>query len=204
MNTHFTETVEKQLKESAEVKINSISACSDDIARAAKILIESFKSNGKLLLCGNGGSAADCQHMAAEFVSLLTMDFQRPGLPAIALTTDTSFLTAYSNDFGFDGIFERQVQALSRPGDVLLGITTSGSSKNILRALNFARSNNIRTILLMGNKPGPGASKDAADAVICVPHTSTQRIQETFLTIEHILCDLVEHAMFDASGRQIE
>lgn len=203
MKDDFFEAIERQLKESAAVKLDTIGACREEIAHATEIMIESYKSGGKLLLCGNGGSAADCQHMAAEFVSILTMDFLRPGLPAIALTTDTSFLTAYSNDFGFEGIFERQTQALGKPGDVLLGITTSGASKNILRAFNFARSHGMRTILLMGNKPG-ASKEDAADAVICVPHTSTQRIQETFLTIEHILCDLVEHALFDVTGKEIK
>ena len=106
---------------------------------AADVITEAFRSGGKLLLCGNGGSAADCQHMAAEFVSRLTKDFERPGLPAIALTTDTSFLTAYTNDCGFEGVFARQVQALGRPGDVLLGISTSGNSANVIQAVEVAR-----------------------------------------------------------------
>ena len=200
MSQNFYDVIEKQLKESAAVKMDAIGACGADIVHAVKTLVESYKGGGKLLLCGNGGSAADCQHMAAEFVSVLTMDYLRPGLPAIALTTDTSFLTANANDFGFEGVFERQVQTLGKAGDVLIGITTSGSSKNVLRAFHSARSLGIRTIMLMGNKPG--ASKDTADVVICVPHASTQRIQETFLTIEHIICDLVEHELFGTSNRE--
>lgn len=188
--------IERQLKESAAVKIDVIEHCSDAIARAAHLIGEALKSGGKLLLCGNGGSAADCQHVAAEFVNLLSLDVVRPALAAIALTTDTSFLTAFSNDFGFEGVFERQVQALGKPGDTLMGISTSGGSQNVLRALRAARTLHMHTIILMGRS---GVLAEEADVAICVPNTKTQRIQEASLAIEHILCDLVERELFPAA-----
>src|SRR6478672_9270380 len=119
----------EHLLRSVAVKQAVAENCTDDIVQAAQAMIEWFKNDGKILLCGNGGSAGDCQHIAAEFTSVLSQDFVRPGLAAIALTTDSSFITANANDFGFEGIFERQVQALGRPGDVVVGISTSGNSK---------------------------------------------------------------------------
>jgi len=138
------------LRESAAVKLRTIETCTTSILAAAEWIAHSFRFGGKLLLCGNGGSAADCQHLAAEFTSRLSADFVRPGLPAIALTTDASFLTAYANDFDFDGVFARQVQALGKPGDVLLGISTSGRSKNVVRAVEAAREMGLKTVLLTG------------------------------------------------------
>src|SRR5207237_7784301 len=125
-----------------------------------------FAAGGKILLCGNGGSAADCQHFAAEFVSQLNKEFPRRGLPAIALTTDTSVLTAYANDFGFDGVFERQVRALGRPGDVLVGISTSGSSTNVIRAVVAARAIGMNTMALTGTR---GRLKELVDIAAAVP-----------------------------------
>src|SRR5438105_1477990 len=127
--------VRSHLEESSDVTRRAAAHCAPAVATAAHLIAETFAAGGKVLLCGNGGSAADCQHVAAELVSRLTRDFDRPGLPAIALTTDTSFLTAYTNDVGFDGVFARQVQALGKPGDVLLAISTSGTSANVLRAV---------------------------------------------------------------------
>src|SRR5215470_10241561 len=118
---HWPTTIQRHLLHSAEVKRLTAEACGPDIARAAALLVDCLRRGGKVLLCGNGGSAADCQHIAAEFVSVLSQDFLRPGLSAIALTTDTSILTASANDFGYAGVFERQAQALGRPGDVLVG-----------------------------------------------------------------------------------
>lgn len=164
------------------------------IVDAARLIADAFRSGGKLLLCGNGGSAADCQHMAAEFTSILTKDFNRPGLPAIALTTDTSFLTAFSNDSGFEGIFSRQVQALGKPGDVLVAISTSGNSPNVVRAVETARSGGVRTIALTGSG---GRLKQMTDIAIAVPSTATSHIQEAHLAIEHIICDVVERLLFD-------
>src|SRR5437762_4759676 len=125
MLTERRETVRAYLRESADTKRRSAEVCDEAIVAAADLVAQAFRSGGKVLLCGNGGSAADCQHVAAEFVSRLTRDFDRPGLPAIALTTDTSFITAYANDVGFEGVFARQVQALGQAGDVLVAISTS-------------------------------------------------------------------------------
>jgi D-sedoheptulose 7-phosphate isomerase len=151
---------------------------------------------GKLLLCGNGGSAADCQHVSAEFVSRLTVDFERPGIPAIALTTDTSFLTAFANDVDFQGVFARQVDTLGQPGDVLFGITTSGRSKNVLQAISHARRRGMRVIALVGAQ---GLATDEADVVIRVPSLETQHIQESHLAIEHVFCHLVERHVYGRS-----
>ena len=167
--------------------------CSDSILGVADLIADTFRAGGKLLLCGNGGSAADSQHMAAEFVSLLTQDFQRPGLPAIALTTDTSFLTAYANDFGFDGVFERQVRTLGRAGDLLIGISTSGNSANVLRAIQAAREMGMMTVGLSGLG---GEMSKHVDRAVVVPSQSTQHIQEVLLSIEHIICFLVERQIF--------
>ena len=187
--------VRSYLAESAEIKRLTADACAEAIAAAAGVITEAFRTGGKLLICGNGGSAADCQHMAAEFVSRLTKDFERPGLPAIALTTDTSFLTAYANDCGFEGVFARQVQALGRPGDVLLGISTSGNSPNVIQAVELARATGLRTVSLTGSG---GRLGKLADVAIAVPSDDTQHIQETHLAIEHVLCMLVERALFGA------
>ena len=190
-----TATVRSYLAESAAIKRLTADACAESIVTAAGVIIESFRAGGKLLICGNGGSAADCQHMAAEFVSRLTKDFERPGLPAIALTTDSSFLTAYANDCGFDGIFARQVQALGRPGDVLLGISTSGNSPNVVQAVELARATGLRTVSLTGSG---GRLGKLVDVAIAVPNDDTQHIQETHLAVEHLLCLLVERALFGA------
>lgn len=182
------------LLESADVKRSTADNCIDSILAAARILSRVFRSGGKLLLCGNGGSAADCQHMATELVSRLTKDLERAALPAIALTTDTSFLTAFANDSGFDGVFERQVQAHGRPGDVLIGISTSGNSANVLRAVAAARGQGMHTIVLTGI--GGGRVAALAETVIAVPSADTQHIQEAHLAIEHLLCYLVERDLF--------
>lgn len=181
--------VQAHLLESAEIKRKVVDRCLDSILAGAQLIAEAFRSGGKVLLCGNGGSAADCQHMAAEFVNRLTKDVERPGLPAIALTTDTSFLTAFANDYAFDGVFERQVQTLGKPGDVLIGISTSGDSANVVRAVEAARAAEMRTIALTGSG---GRLPEKADIAISVPSANTQYIQEAHLAIEHVLCDLVE------------
>jgi phosphoheptose isomerase len=181
------------LRESADIKRRTAEACEDAIIAAADIIVRAFRAGAKVLLCGNGGSAADCQHMAAEFVSRLSKGFERPGLPAIALTTDSSFLTAFANDFGFDGVFERQVQALGRPGDVLIGISTSGTSPNVIQAVRRARSDGLRSVVLTG---AHGELASLGDVAILVPSTDTQHIQEAHLAIEHLLCWLVERELF--------
>lgn len=185
--------VRAHLAGTADVLRLTLEQCAAAIVAAADLVAESFRKGGKLMICGNGGSAADCQHLAAEFTSRLTIDFPRPALPALALTTDSSFLTAYANDIDFEGIFARQVEALGKPEDVLLGISTSGGSKNVIRAVEAARSLNARTIVLTGNR---GRLRELADIAICVPSESTQHIQETHLAIEHLVCHFVERALF--------
>lgn len=193
------EKVRAHLGESIDVKRRVIDQCIGSILAAADLMVAAFRSGGKVLLCGNGGSAADCQHMASEFVSRLTKEFERPGLPAIALTTDTSFLTAFTNDCGFEAVFERQVQALGKPGDVLIAISTSGSSTNVIRAVEVARAANLHTIVLTG-RIGPLAR--IADVAVSVPSTNTQYLQEAHLAIEHIICGLVEQCLFSDRSRQ--
>jgi len=153
-------------------------------------IISAIRSGNKLLICGNGGSAADAQHMAGEFLCRFYKD--REPLPAIALTTDTSVITAISNDYDYDQVFARQIKALGRKGDVLLGISTSGSSKNVLEAFKAARQMEIKTILLTGQTEKEIAQY--SDIVIKTPSTDTPRIQEMHLLIEHIICELVEEA----------
>lgn len=205
----LTEEVQDQLRievrnhliESARLKEEIAEQGVEMIVTAAGLIARALQSGGKVLLCGNGGSAADCQHMAAEFVSRLHGDFARPGLPAVALTTDTSFLTAFSNDCGFDGVFERQVQTLGQPGDILIGISTSGNSTNVVRAMEAAAKIGMTTIALTGRG---GHLAEVARVTIPVPHTHTLHIQEAHLAIEHILCSLVEQTLFGPRNKQAE
>jgi D-sedoheptulose 7-phosphate isomerase len=187
--------VQATLLASAEVKRQTAQVCTQEILQAAEIIAASFRRGGKLLLCGNGGSAADCQHIAGELVNRLSKDFERPGLPAIALTTDSSLLSAIANDYSFEQVFERQVETLGQSGDVLLGISTSGKSSNVIRALKAATNRGMQTILLTGNHP---EAYRQSTINIAVPSDNTQYIQEAHLAIEHILCTLVEHFLFRA------
>ena len=166
------------------------------VARLAERLIETFRIGNKLLLMGNGGSAADAQHFAGEIVSRFRME--RPGLPAIALSTDTSTITAIGNDYGFERIFSRQVEALATPGDAVLGISTSGNSPNVLKALELARHAGCTTIGLLG-KDG-GSIKEVCDIPLIVPSYDTPRVQEVHITLIHILCDLIEQGLFGAAA----
>lgn len=195
--TWLCERAKLHLEQSASVKHRVVEDCLDSILKASVLIADVFRSGGKLLLCGNGGSAADCQHIAAELVSTLTQDFPRPALGAIALTTDASILTAYTNDYGFEGVFARQVDALGAAGDALLGISTSGNSKNVLAAMETAEKAGIRTIGLAGRG---GRLSEIADVAIAVPSDSTQHIQESHITIGHVLCDLVERRLFGQQG----
>ncbi|WP_017301389.1 D-sedoheptulose-7-phosphate isomerase [Nodosilinea nodulosa] len=191
--TVLEQTVKDHLLASAELKQRVAQECSASVVAAARLMAEALRQGGKVLLCGNGGSAADCQHIAGELVNWLNKDFQRPGLPAIALTADSSILTAIANDSSFEQIFERQVQALGRPGDALLGISTSGNSGNVVRAVQAAKALEIGTVVLTGVG---GRLGDLADVAIRVPDHNTQRIQEAHLAIEHMLCELVEVYLF--------
>lgn len=192
LSADAAERVTSHIQTSIATKQKLLDGGAQSILEAAAIMAECLASGGKLMLCGNGGSAADAQHLAAEFVSTLNHHHPRPGMAAIALTTDTSFLTAHSNDFGFADIFARQVQALGRPGDVVIGLSTSGNSENVVRAMEWARSNGMRTIALTGESGGQLAA--IADVTLRVPSGVTQYIQESHIMIGHILCDLVEQA----------
>ena len=185
------EEILSQLSESAEAK-KRLANSAGDIEKAVSVLLQAFKSGNKVLLCGNGGSAADCQHMAAEFVGRYKKE--RKALPAIALTTDTSILTALVNDYGGDVIFSRQVEAHGRKGDVLIAISTSGSSPNILKAIETAKAIGMKVIGLTGEKGEK--MKKLCDVCITVPSSDTPRIQEGMLAVEHIICGLVEEALF--------
>jgi D-sedoheptulose 7-phosphate isomerase len=180
------------LEDALAVKDAFIRPQVDKIRETAELLAIVLAAGGKLLVFGNGGSAADAQHMAAEFVNRFRLE-RRP-LPAIALTTDTSVITSIGNDCGFDQIFAKQVQALGRAGDVALGISTSGNSPNVLKAIQTAAGLGLLTIALTGG--GGGALASAADRVFCVPSAVTARIQEAHITLVHIWCDLVERILF--------
>jgi D-sedoheptulose 7-phosphate isomerase len=186
--------IQDSLNESAETKRKILAQCSGDISKAVEIIIAALKKKKKILLCGNGGSAADCQHMATEFVIRMSHDYKRPAIPAIALTTDTSNLTAGANDIGFENVFARSVEALGSSGDVLIAISTSGNSENISRALQKAREKDLISIGFLG-KDG-GKAKGLCDHTIIVPSNDTQRIQEGHITIGHIICGLVEKEMY--------
>ena len=188
------ETSLTYLQEASDLLGAARGACVDDIARAAEHLTESFRSGGRLLICGNGGSAADAQHLATEFVSTLTLDHLRPSIPAIALTTDTSLLTATANDFGVENMFARQVDALGRAGDVLMAISTSGRSPNIIAAAKAAHGRGLIVIALTGESGGDLAP--LADVAIQVPSTTTAHIQECHLAIEQLLALVVERALY--------
>lgn len=186
-----------ELEEGIIVKKMMIQSLPDKIITVVNVILDCYKSKGKVLLIGNGGSAADAQHIAAEFVGRFKLE--RNGLPAIALTTDTSILTAISNDYGYDMVFSRQLEALSNEGDVLVAITTSGTSPNILKAIEVAKSKNVKVIGLTGGNGGE--LKDRADITIIVPSNNTPRIQEAHITIGHIICSMVEKEMFSEPSR---
>jgi D-sedoheptulose 7-phosphate isomerase len=186
--------VEEYLSDAGDLFDRARTACADDVASAAEILVERFRGGGKLMICGNGGSAADAQHLATEFVSTLTLDHPRPSIPAIALTTDTSLLTAVANDFGIEGVFARQVESLGRAGDVLLAISTSGSSANVVRAAERARALDVAVVALTGESGGVLAP--LADVAIRVPSQVTAHVQECHLAIEQLLALLVERDLY--------
>jgi len=162
------------------------------IAEMGSMISAALTKGNKLLVLGNGGSAADSQHFVAEIVGRFKME--RKALPAVALSTDTSILTAIGNDYGFESIFSRQVEALAVPGDIVVGLSTSGNSPNVLKALNAAREQGCRTIGLLGKNGG--SIRPACDLALVVPSTDTPRIQEGHITIIHIVCDLVEKKLF--------
>lgn len=188
VKTRYGAEIQSKLTDSIRTKEQVRETLIPVVSRAAALLIEALEAGQKVLLCGNGGSAADSQHIAAELVGKLAV--QRRALPAISLTTDTSNLTALGNDFGYELIFQRQVEALGRRGDVVIGISTSGNSPNVLAAVRTARALGLKTLGLTGC--GGGALAGLVDCAVVVPSTNTQRIQEAHITIAHILCELIE------------
>jgi len=178
------------LRESADLKLRFAKESISDVSDAAAILQKSIKSGGKVLIFGNGGSAADSQHIAAELVNKYKQ--KRRALPALALTTDSSILTSIANDGSFDDVFSRQIEALGKKGDVALGITTGGKSGNVIKALKTAKSMDLRTIAFTG--PDTSKIRRITDCRISVPSTSTPRIQELHITIAHIICELLEES----------
>lgn len=191
------ERIQQIAKDSIDTKKTFFDSHADQVARAAGLILDSIRKGGKVLLFGNGGSAADAQHIAAELVNRLNYD--RPPIAAIALTTDSSILTSVGNDSSFDELFERQLLALGRAGDVAIAISTSGNSPNALRAVRAAREMGIKTIALTGRDGGKIASM--VDVALTVEAHSTQRIQETHITIGHILCELIEEELYPRHGR---
>jgi D-sedoheptulose 7-phosphate isomerase len=194
MNTY--EFIKSSLLESADTKQKIIEHCSNDIENGAELLINTFTNGKKLLLCGNGGSAADSQHLAAEFMIRLSHDLDRPAIPAIALTTDSSNLTAGGNDIGFDNVFARNVEGLGSDGDVLIAISTSGNSGNVVKAVNKAHDKGMKVIGLLGGNGGK-LSK-IVDIAIVIPSDNVQRIQEGHITVGHILCELTERGLYNS------
>jgi len=182
------------LAESAETKVNIQNECMDNINSAVDLLINTYKKGNKLLLCGNGGSAADCQHIATELMIRLNHKINRPALAAIALTTDSSNMTAGGNDIGFENVIARNVEGLGKEGDVLLAISTSGNSPNILNAVKKAKEKNLKVLGFLGGTGGQLLNQ--VDIAIKIPSYNTQRIQEGHITVAHIICELLETELF--------
>ena len=185
---------EESLIESAETKQNILKHCREDVYKAIDLIKKSIAKGGKIMFCGNGGSAADSQHLATEFIIRLSHDIKRPAIGAIALTTDSSNLTAGANDIGYENVFARNVEGLGKNGDVLVGISTSGNSKNIIKAFEKAKEIGVKTLAFLGGSGG--AIKGIADVEVIIPSSNTQRIQEGHITIGHIICESVERELY--------
>lgn len=188
------EFISDSLKESSEVKLKIENECSEAIIKSVEITAESIKDGHKILLCGNGGSAADCQHLATEFMIRLSHDLDRPAIPAIALTTDSSNLTAGGNDIGYENVFARNVEGLGNSGDILIAISTSGNSGNVAKAVETAQRNGMKVIGFLGGSGGK--LKSLVDIPIIIPSSNVQRIQEGHITVGHIICELVERELY--------
>lgn len=188
------EAVIKTFEEGARVKVAFAKENADRIVEVVHLIAQTFREGHKVILFGNGGSATDASHIAAEFVNRFLID--RPPLPAIALNTDIAVLTSISNDFGYDQIFSKQLSALGHEGDVVIGISTSGNSPNVIKALDVAKKNGMKTIVLTGGSGGKMAT--IADYTFVVPSRHTPHIQETHITLGHILCQQVDEELFGA------
>ena len=187
----LTDRISQHFKESAQTKLESVELLAASISKGIKSMFGSLLNNGKILACGNGGSAADAQHLAAELVG--RFEVERHELAAIALSTDTSVISAIANDYGYKAVFAKQVRALGQPGDILVAISTSGNSPNVIEAINAAHENDLRVVALTGKGGGAiGEILRDSDVHICVPAERTARIQETHLLIIHCLCDGID------------
>lgn len=187
--------VAAHFSDSAKLKLDAAAALSAPIARGIELMAGSLRAGGKILACGNGGSAADAQHFAAELVN--RFERERPPLAGLALTTDSSTLTSIGNDYSYELVFEKQLRALGRKGDVLLAISTSGNSANVLAAMRASRELGLRIVALSGNGGGKMAGElTAEDVHVCVPHKRTMRIQEVHLLALHCLCDGIDSQLF--------
>jgi len=188
--------IAKRLEESAQVKLAMAETLTGQIENMVHLIVAAYRAGGKVVVFGNGGSAADAQHLVGELVGRFKLE--RPALPAIALSTNTSILTAIANDYGYDVVFSRQIEALVTEKDVVIGISTSGRSPNVIEAIKAAKKKGAKTIVLTGGKGGPsrGRMAEEADLVLAVPSDSTPRIQESHITIGHIVCELVEKELF--------
>jgi D-sedoheptulose 7-phosphate isomerase len=186
-------------RESADLKLSSAQLLAAPIARAASLMVDALRAGGKILACGNGGSAADAQHFAAELVNRFEID--RPPLAAVALTTDSSALTSIANDFRYEDVFAKQLRAIGRAGDVLLAISTSGNSASVLEAVAVAQAIGARVVALTGGRGGKLGERIAdGDVHVNVPHASTARVQEVHLLALHCLCDAIDYQMFGAKS----
>ena len=186
--------IHNSLKESADTKLQIGENCTEAILKAVEIISNAYRNGNKLLLCGNGGSAADCQHIATELMIRLNHQINRPALAAIALTTDSSNLTACSNDIGFENVFARNVEGLGNNGDLLIAISTSGNSVNVLKAAEVAHSKGMMVISFLGGDGGK--LKSIVDHSVIIPSRNVQRIQEGHITIAHIICELAELELY--------
>jgi len=195
----LAERIAAHFADSADLKRAAAQPLSGPIARAIEVMSASLRAGGKILACGNGGSAADAQHFAAELVN--RFERERPPLSAISLAADSSNLTSIANDYSYEQVFEKQVRALGRPGDVLLAISTSGNSPSVVSAVRAARERGLRTVALTGRGGGrSGAALGADDVHVCVPHDRTMRIQEVHLLVLHCLCDGIDFQLFGADS----
>jgi len=186
--------IRQHFADSARLKLDAVDSLAPAVARAAGLMTECLLADGKILACGNGGSAADAQHFAAEMIG--RFERERPELPALSLATDTSILTAVANDYTYDQVFARQVRGLGAKGDVLLAISTSGNSANVIVAIEAAHEREMRIVALTGKGGGRiGAMLTADDSHLCVPHDRTARIQEVHLLMIHCLCDAIDQAL---------